>query len=782
MKNFLGFIALLASNSLFACGFYPYGEELRFSFFNPDLMGYHSYSEFYYSANSFQSNAAYRDFDKTPNELLWVKYCKNKISYQAVQEVMNGMTLGDIHSRSQNAMLLYLYQNKDFEAINYLKFAKNCEFFNSWMEDPWERNEVQASPVRKKLLEKAILLSKQTKNEALKFRYTFLAIRLAFYSQDLVKIRMLFDTVFKEKPSKDILFYWGLYFRTIAEEDKALANFYASQVFVNAPEKRFVISQYYHSDIPLEQVLAFAKTNDERANVYLFAGILKHDKSLEYFKKVHEYRPKFDGLSFMLLREMNKIEDWVFTPYYSLFEPSVETNSYWQEEVSVFAAVQKRVVADRNYAGELLRFINGLDLNSVENPMLWKTCKAYLLFITKDYNSSIALLNELQKVKQSELVTNQLEIIEALALTANQAYGSAILLNEVKPVILRNKNHQKFLFALGRELEYKGNTSDAALLYSTLGKGYENYYENHDYYNSVYWKTVTNATDNYSDFYTNYFDYINVMYTPGQMEALIDNVYKNRDKEDEFSVFKYNVLKTELPLLYDLLGTKYIRQNKLTKAMQSFKKVDAKLWNEKYTNWERDNNGWFFGDKIFDQNPFYVVKYTPEFIPVKDTVRINKYTVTRQLIKYINKAENPKEKNKDYYYFLVGNCYYNMTHFGNAWMMRRYYWTGGGNPTTLEDEREYYECLSAKTYYLLALKNAKTDKFKALCLRMIARCEANRLIHADNDSFKGDYNQFQNYIMANNKYYKELKEKYPNYYNELTSNCDAFGKYFSARR
>jgi tetratricopeptide (TPR) repeat protein len=175
------------------------------------------------------------------------------------------------------------------------------------------------------------------------------------------------------------------------------------------------------------------------------------------------------------------------------------------------------------------------------------------------------------------------------------------------------------------------------------------------------------------------------MYTPGQVEALINNIIKNRDREDEFSVFKYSVLKTELPLLYDLLGTKYIRQNKLTKAMKSFKKVDVKLWNEKYSNWERSNNGWYYGGDIFDQNPFYVIKYTPEFIPIKDTVRINKYTVTRQLIKYINKAENPKEKNKDYYYFLVGNCYYNMTHYGNAWMMRRYYWTGSGNPTSIED-------------------------------------------------------------------------------------------------
>ena len=30
------------------------------------------------------------------------------------------------------------------------------------------------------------------------------------------------------------MYYWSLYFRTLAEQDKALANFYAAQVFVNA--------------------------------------------------------------------------------------------------------------------------------------------------------------------------------------------------------------------------------------------------------------------------------------------------------------------------------------------------------------------------------------------------------------------------------------------------------------------------------------------------------------------------------------------------------------------
>ena len=58
MKPWRVFILILASKPLFACGFYPYGEELRFSFFNPKIAGYKSFSEFYYSANAFEPNNA----------------------------------------------------------------------------------------------------------------------------------------------------------------------------------------------------------------------------------------------------------------------------------------------------------------------------------------------------------------------------------------------------------------------------------------------------------------------------------------------------------------------------------------------------------------------------------------------------------------------------------------------------------------------------------------------------------------------------------------------------
>lgn len=776
MKKLLVFILILASKGALACGFYPEGEEIRFSFLDPNIFGYYSFKTFNYSSASFYPEAVYSDFDEQPNEKLWIAYCKNKVSYKAVSEAINVLSEDEIMASSNNEMIKYLFKTKDTEAIDYLKFAKSCEFFNSWMEDPWERNESMSSPIRTRLINRAVLFSQKSKKEQFRYRYAFQAIRLAFYDGNKKKIKAVYADVFENKKSKDILYYWSLYFRALSEDDKALCNFYASQVFTNAPDKRFQVAQQYNTEVPIAQTLQYAKTDKERANVYLLDGIETPDKRLANMKKVYEYNPKFDGLSFLLLREVNKMEDWIFTPYYSLFEPSLD-NTFWDSDdnsKNSVANVLKRVETDRAYAGEVLQFINSVDLKTIDNPTVWKTCKAYILYMTKDYNACLDMVNQLDQKDTPEEMKKQLEILRTLALNANQEYGKAIILDEIKPIILKNKGNAKFVFALGRELEYNGNTTDAALLYSAMKPT--------DDYGSPYWKSSSGRGDTYSDYYDDYFSYLNVKYTPQQVEALIQNVIRNRDKEDNFSVYKYTTLKTQIQNLYDLEGTKYIRQNRLSKALANFKKVDSKLWNDKYSDWERNDDGsdWNYGSNTFDANPFYELKYTPAFIPIKDTIRLNKYTVTRQLIRYINKAENVNEKNRDYYYFLVGNCYFNMTHFGNCWMMRRYYWTADGEPSFLEDEAEYNECNSAKFYYLLALKHAKTDKFKALCLRMIGRCEKNRLNYSDDRGY--DSENYDSYLFANNKYYMDLQKKYPNYFDQLTSDCTYFEDYFKARR
>ncbi len=773
MRNFLLFILISASKSLFACGFYPNGEDARISLFNPHAFGFHWYSEFYYSSNSFEpDHSPYPLRYVDPNIKLWFDYCRGKVDLSSVNDAVYVLRVSELDEHSQNAMIQYLFQRKDNDALNYLRFAKNCEYFNSWQDDPWERETFSSQTKREELLNRAIQLSEKVKNKDLKRRYTFLAIRLAWYNHNYDQIKSLFATRFENAQHKDILYYWSLYFKSFTEEDRALANFELAQVFANAADKRFVCHQQYSRSIPIDQALSFAKTNEERANVYLLAAIEKYDKALPYIQKVYELNPAADGLSFLLLREMNKIEDFVLTPSYTLFQPSLSYD-FWSAEGQDSSALQTlhRAERDRLYAKEVLRFVNSVNHRKTEHAFFWQSCKAYLNFITRDYNTCLSLVNQLEKSAPDATLFNQLQIIKALALTARQPKGKALIPSEVQTILLANQKNGQFIFAIGKELENLGNVTDAALLYSKL---ISMTYQEYTAYgrNTIYWRIMQNKGNTYSDYYTDYFDYIDAVYSPEQTQSLIDDIQKNKNVGDDFFKFKYENVKEQVSRLYDLLGTKYIRQNKLQSALVAFEKAGNPYWNRAYTPWDDQT-------KTVDQNPFYTLKYTPPFIVPCDTIRLNKYSITKQLINYLNLAEDRNEKDRDYYYFLVANAYFNMSHAGNVTMMRRIGRWSSYRLSAIEDEPEFRQSNLAKKYYLLANQYAQTDKFRALCLRMAALCEKHKLEYTYIEDGKGYSNHTD---LGANKYYEDLQSNYPDFFDELTSNCNSFQSYFESSR
>lgn len=772
MKNFLLFILVLVTKVLVACGYYPYGDDTRVSLLNPRLLGYLSFAEFNYSASSFEKNeeldSLIYNLQANPNIELWYTYCNKKVSKQEIYLALK--TEVDISNKNaHNEFITYLYKCNDLEAITYLQFAKKCESFNSCINDPWEKETHLNIPKRGLLINQAVRLSNQVKNAQIKRRYAFLAIRLAWYNNQFNDVKKIFKRVFNQSSEKDIIYYWSLYFVSITESNKSLANFYLAQVFAFVTEKRFICHLNYSSRIPIQSQLNYATTNQEKANVYILASIEKPDKCLLYLKQIYQLNPSSEGLSFLLLRELNKIEDFILTPYYTLFQPSLTYNFWLDETPPSSNQILKRAEKDREYAKKVLSFVNSVDLSKVNNPFAWKLSKAYLRFMTKDFNGSVLLFDELLKTLPDTLLINQIKQLKALSLTAMQPMNKATLLPQIQQTLVANINNTQFLFAVAKELEYKGNTAYAAILYSKLQNEYYGW-ESDIYSSSVVWKAKKISFNGYSDFFTNYFDYIDIYYTVPQLKNLITEIEVTRHKTDSFSNFLFNELRRDLPRLYDLLGTKYIRKNKLQEALVAFKNAGNSYWSRAYTLWEDGGN-------IFDKNPFYVLKYTPNFITPLDTIRLNKYIITQQLINYLTKANNPIEPNRAYYYFLVANAYYNMGFEGNIWMFRRFGRWSSYTLTSLEDEVEFRQTTLAKLYYIQALNHSKNARFKALCLRMAAKCESNKLA----------YNQKENYyfrseleLFEDNKYLHALLKQYPDYYEELVSNCDRFETYFNA--
>lgn len=779
MRKLVIFTAILLSSAFSACGFYPYGEDVRFQFLNPDHFPFQAYSPFYYSSLSFEQNTETL-ISNRDNEKLWRKYCENKISIRDISTVLESYTFSDIRKDSPNSFLHYLYSKKDIEAITYLKFAKNCEYFNTWQDDPWERNENMAVSKRNNLLRQAIAFAAKSSKIYLKKRYAFLALRLAFYNHDLKSIEKIYEQHFITSCTNDVIDAWALYFKAISEKDPVLQNLYFAKVFASSPEKRFVSWQYFSSKIPENDVLEAAENGKDKAAVLLLYGLYNPDKNIDNMKRIYAEYPESEGLSFLLYRELGKLEDWVFTPYYSLFSSSL--HNYWAENNSENENVLKileRSETDRKYAKEVLQFIDSVDLRKIENPDFWKYARAELLLMTKNHSESLRQIRELEKsLPVRDPMWSNLEILKALDLFAGQAYGSAEIPEVAKKIIIKNKNNKQFIFALGRELEYLGNSNDAALLYASLIRSKEDY-------NLVYFKSLKNNHQTFGTYYYNYFDYLDAVYSPEQLQSFIRTIKGLNKHPDPFYRNFYVIEPSEIKSLYDLLGTKYIRQNKLSSALAVFNKLGEDYFDRQYSLWEKDEkDSYALSQKTFDKNPFYHLEYTPDFVSGKEHFKVNKISVTQKLIEYLNRANNPKEKDRDYYYFLVANCYYNMSQYGNAWMMRRYFLSSSGNFSIREDNREFNTAALAKFYYGKALENARTDQFEALCLRMQGRCENyyyDFITGSDSDYSSSSGNYVERRFEAN-KYYQDLKTRFPRQYEDMISGCEFFNSYFKARR
>lgn len=756
MRNYLLFSILLLSSTLFACGYSPFGEDVRYCLFKPSYFNYGNYKMFYYNANRFGFEEERYENQKPfyhANELDWYNYVNKKVSLESIRVFMKAAKFTDIKPGSDSEFLKYLYANKKLDAIKYLAVAKKCEVLNSVYaeNDVWERNTTDISK-QKALLDNLVKTYKAETNLYFKKKYAFLAIRLAFYIGNSEVIEDVFENQFKNA-EKEYLYYWSSYFNAFSNKSDAKMNEVAA-LLEHSPEKYYASYYFFKDNFNLQKALKFAKTKEDVAHLYGYAAVQKVDQSLPYLKEIYKNNTQSKLLSFLLLREINKIEDWVYTPYYTNYLPSVQGNTgYWNdsEDKATTNTLRLRSESDRLYAKEVLSFIQSVAVSDTENPVLWKASEIQLLFITRDYDACLSKINEFQTNYSSELVWEQIEKIKALCITSNQDHGNAILKPEIENIVQKYKKDQRFIFALGRELEFRGNIADGLALLSLCVT--QDDYSNND----VEWRGSRLKNSKYMEVFYSYFDYVDYVYDAAELQKVIQIIPSKN--QTAFQRFLYQKLNDDFNYLKDVLGTKYIREDNLNKALLTFRSIPGTYWQENYNAWER---GKFDGNYVFDENPFFKIRYTESFIENKDPFLVNKLSVTEHLVKYLTKAHNPNEKDRDYYYFLIANCYYNMSDAGNSWMMRRYSsyasFRSDYNNESYIDEGEYRQNLKAKAYYLMAYKNAKTDKFKALCLRMLDFVDSN---------------------YPNN--FRLVRNEFPQFHKDL-SNCDNLNDYFKARR
>ncbi len=728
-----------------------------------------------YSEDDVESEAAI-------NSREWSRYLE--VKEQDVVKIMYGLdsatsaklaifngrisTLPD--SLQKNSFLTGLSKHK--KALQYFLFAKQCEPFANVDFDPWDPMPRDSAGMSI-LAEKAVHLTKDTRDQFLKLRYAYQAERMFHFAGKHEDSKSVYETFIKKHKSASAVKGWAL--ALYAGSTRRLGNpeesaFLFSKVFASNPERRVqAYRNYFYNSTPVNAALKYAQTDQEKANIWAINGFGNPEPDVESLINVYRYDPKSELNGALLVRAVNKLEQ-------ALIEESdvarISYNYYFAEDDrygdSVKAVYRKNLNSIRAFALKLS------EERKYPQPELGTLTAAYLSWMENKDSLALTYLSRLKPDKLSQRLQDQYRITELLLKAKNIKKGAAFNEHELLPALrwLDNKrfaenevhvNQERFYGADPGSNRFSKTTRNfyqqiLAPAYLTLGDtasaalamakgdqqlevtGTNSLFKQFSYQTIVFWQRHLG---------------------PESMEHLL--TYKNGVKGNGMRAF----LATGLKQLndddfYELYGTTYLRTHQYDKAVAMFAKVSPGYKYYTPENWYAEDAN----SKLFS-TPFIqtINDYPKRYEPAKTAV--TKKTFASEMLRLQQLIVSDKKHAANYYYKMA-NAVYQTGYFGNSWYLISYSWSSYDNSMApkYNYDADYKIARTAKTWYMKARNLSADPDFKARCTFMLAKCEQkeitsntgfNLLYYWDKEDVK-----YQDFLSANynNPYFKELKSRY----------------------
>lgn len=335
-KPLLYFVSLLGCLSLgvavvIACSDEPDPYDYYTSFFNPGIQGKKDYGAFYFTDYQFTYDDVEPGSEASINSSEWaaylappvksadvenVMYNLDSASKQSVQEFLQQDTaLPD--SLNSNTFLTALKQQRYAGANKYYQFAVEVELLNSSSQNYWEPAPVDTAGLKSAAAE-AITFANEETDPFLKLRYYYQAQKLNHYAGNFEEATKIYEEHIVGVKSDSHVKGWALALKAGEERrmgDTVHAAFVFSKVFGNYPERRIQAYRNYHYiDAPFDDVLSNAKTPEEKANIYAIRGFANAEIETDDLEKVYANAPASPMVGVLLVREINKLEQYYLTP------------------------------------------------------------------------------------------------------------------------------------------------------------------------------------------------------------------------------------------------------------------------------------------------------------------------------------------------------------------------------------------------------------------------------------------------------------------------------------
>ncbi|MBT1708231.1 hypothetical protein KK062_08350 [Fulvivirgaceae bacterium PWU5] len=578
--------------------------------------------------------------------------------------------------------------------IVFLHLAKEIEA-SSTVKYDWDYDESKKPPVATpQTITRAEQLYAGAKDEFLKNRYWFQAMKANFYSANKLNATIFFDKT-KNAVPQNTLYYRGLaYVAGVAYQQKqyATSNYLYSIVFDKCPVMRVMATYNFHpqEESDFQAALALAKSADEKATLRSLFGYYADEKVA--IREIYKLSPKSTHLDYLLTRLINKEE--------------IRLNSE-----GCTSADDYRNKLKQNVDQQAVQLVTTLAKEGkTEKPYLWNLAAGYLSIFNGDNARATQYFDKAEKeAPKSDLATAQLRILRLI----NTMHGTTRLDATAETRLLP-------------ELEWLYKHGDQETLRSMHVVNWSKHYLASLYRhqnnivlgelfdrNRTYYRTASNLEAMKAFLQKN-------SYTPWEKLALslydvkLDNIFEyeaimaayagNLDnaialmQKDNTGVELYgNPFNGKIQDCHDCdhAATQKIKYTKLS-FLQKMKEMQAHV----------DKNEDVYNNSLLLANAYYNMSYFGNA--------------------------------RAFYYNNILNQYY--------LDIDEYY------------APQLLTCTIANRYYKLALTAATTDEQRAKCVYMMAKCERNEKFNGDpeNESLAWEGFKQLKTKYANTKYYKEV--------------------------
>ncbi|WP_309609570.1 hypothetical protein [Flavobacterium sp.] len=516
IRSFSLLIVLLLPNNIFSCGWSESYETTRLAFFRASLPSFIKLNKYIYSSDLYMETGRISHRDQDINCQEWVKKLGGNINLKDVYQILysteaekfqNAIDSDSLISRFKgNSFVLSLNLPKNKAFLKYISIAKQFEYgdknVGKW--ENWDKVEVYyGKNINENFSENEPnldnLILKQT-DSFLKQRYAFLNLRACFYGENPSGVQGLYNTYFKNN-SNTIIAEWAKYYMAIGLENKALKNYYLSQVLLNSDDKANASIQHFDEKFVTE-TLEFAKNDTEKGIIKSIELFYNPAPTIENLKEIAILIPENDIFSFLIQREVNKLEDWIFTPKYSNNSRSDNYDDDEATRIEYEKARAENEQKDLKYIQDLKVLLIGIE------PKLNGQQKDFL-------NSAIAQLCFIDdEIEEGKIYTDSISANANPSIQTQKNVQLALI--TLKQNDLKSVETQEKLYNYFNDVE-DAASEDATLfksMYSLYGIASQDYLKIKDITTAgLLFMKSKNKQDNYSEYSYNFYNNYKYFYS-----------------------------------------------------------------------------------------------------------------------------------------------------------------------------------------------------------------------------------------------------------------------------